>query len=100
MSEFEKQSQFIRTACCVLRIAERNFAKQSQFYSYCVVRAAYCGKEMCETKPILLVLRAACCVLRKGNVRNKANLSKSRIFLPHMDFFVFIFVHQFVSIVE
>jgi hypothetical protein len=30
-TNLKKQSQFVRIACCVLRIAERNLKKQSQF---------------------------------------------------------------------
>jgi len=48
-TNFAKQSQFIRAACCVVRAAERKIAKQTQFIriACCVMRAANrkCAKQ-------------------------------------------------------
>ena len=33
------------------------FVKQSQSVSYCVLRVAYCDKEICKTKPIFKITK-------------------------------------------
>jgi hypothetical protein len=58
--DLKKQSQFIRIAYCVMRIAKRNLKKQSQFAK---------GKN--DVKPLLIMIYADFGVLRRR--KNKPN---------------------------